>query len=356
MDGSNDSIHGSQTRPAAIAIFLVPKTESLKIRPVSNGLWESAPCLCGQVAGTIVLEVPHPDAPNGIAWVRRCQNCGLRRLDPRPSLKTIGRYYPTSYNAFAGRNRGPNKQRAWDLIRDIGSKAPVRPKFLDWVHPVASPLARWLFDIHIPLDTDPMPRVLEVGSGYGDLLIYLAARGCDVRGIDPDPRAAESCGRSGIRIRTGQLPCPDLPDGSFDVAVLCHSLEHIHDPNAALIELRRLLRDGGTLHLAVPNGNAAALEHEGRAWAHLSFPLHLWFFDRDTLTRLLAAAGFQKLVYVHTTSRHHYWTRWIADRHQLGTVAATRRLLAILQAHRQSEDGGDVLRIVAGATSSVIIR
>jgi SAM-dependent methyltransferase len=44
----------------------------------------------------------------------------------------------------------------------------------------------------------------------------------------------------------------DLPDGSFDLILCSHVLEHVPDDRAAMSELRRVLADGGLALLLVP--------------------------------------------------------------------------------------------------------
>ena len=148
-------------------------------------------------------------------------------------------------------------------------------------------------------------------------------------------------------VHVGELPDVELPAASFDAAVLCHSLEHMTDPAAVLAELGRLVRPGGTLHVAVPNGRAAAFAIEGERWEHASVPLHLWFFDETTLVAILAAAGFEVLRTPIATSSYRPLARWLREVAHPGPAYATRVLLRWMTARLRGEGGGDVLRVVA---------
>jgi SAM-dependent methyltransferase len=301
--------------------------------------WLEAPCcLCGGTAATRLLALPHPDAPDGLSHIVRCHDCGLRRLSPRPASRAIGKYYGGGYNAFAGRTRSARKQRLWDALRDTYAIAsgPAR---------LGGLLARWVFDVNVRVAPTP-PRVIEVGCGYGDLLAYLRARGCTVQGVDLDARAADVAADLGVPVHVGTLEDLQAPPRAFDVAVLCHSLEHVPDPGQTLGELARLLMPGGLLHIAVPNGAAAALALEGAAWPHVSHPLHFWFFDRVSLLTLLERHGFAA-VSAGTTSRWHHATAWLHRVRGGDVVASTRRFLTIAGRSLASRDAGDVLRITA---------
>jgi len=309
--------------------------------------WESVPCpVCGAREAAPVLDLPHPDAPGGLSRVVQCAGCGLRRLEPRPTMAVIGKYYGGGYNAFIGRTRGAAKQARWDFLRDSGAGAPGRGAGARLLRPFTRPFADWAFDITIPLDGGKPPRVIEIGCGYGDLLMYLKSRGCEVQGVDMDPGAAAVGAQHGVPIHVGHVTDLKLPAGSFDRAVMCHSLEHVPDPREQLAELARLLRPGGVLHIAVPNGKSAGLRLEGRAWLHLSHPLHLWFFDSLTLKRLAGECGFvPRLTY--TTSRHHQLGK-VRERARLrGWPAALRETARLLAAHAGDPDSGDVLRLQA---------
>lgn len=311
------------------------------------GNWIQATCLfCGAADGERFLAVPHPDAPGGVSHLVRCTACGLRRLDPRPTQASLGRYYGSAYNAFVGRTRSPRKQAVWDCLRDISSSAPGRGRHLAPARLFCRPLARWAFDINVSLEGNHRRRVLEVGCGYGDLLIYLQSRGCEVQGVDLDPRAAERGKQYGVPIHAGTLDELELPEASFDVAILCHSLEHLPDPRRDLTEVARVLKPGGHLHVAVPNGNAVGLRLEGIAWPHLSHPLHFWYFDQATLARLARETGFEP-AQAHSTSRLHYLGTWRQRLRTEGFYSATRALARFTWHSCLTAGGGDVLRMIA---------
>lgn len=101
----------------------------------------------------------------------------------------------------------------------------------------------------------PGVRVLEIGSGRGSMLKWLAEMGAEAQGIEVSAeRIAEGREIHGplpLQLTTGTaLP---FPDGSFDVVVSFDVLEHIPDTDAHLAEVRRVLREGGQYLLQTPN-------------------------------------------------------------------------------------------------------
>ena len=79
-------------------------------------------------------------------------------------------------------------------------------------------------------------------------------------------------------------PIEDVP-GSFDVITMVHVLEHIVDPVAVLETLRGKIAPGGLLLIEVPHHPANPFE--------LLIADHRTHFTADSMTRALAAAGFE---------------------------------------------------------------
>jgi SAM-dependent methyltransferase len=70
-------------------------------------------------------------------------------------------------------------------------------------------------------------------------------------------------------------------------------LEHVPDPLATLGEIRALLAPGGRLIVGVPNIRSLAARATRGSWDGLEMPRHLVHYDRDSLTWVLALAGFR---------------------------------------------------------------
>lgn len=307
--------------------------------------WVDAACaLCGEGATTLLFAFADGAAPGGTARIVRCRRCGLRRLDPRPDAVAIKEHYGEGYYTSEGRTRSRLKQQVWDRLRDLSS-APPAPGVLGVMAALAAPVSRRVFDVNIDIGDHP-PRVIDVGCGFGDLLVYLRQRDCDVLGIESDPAAAEVGAAMGVPILVGELADVDLEPSSFDVAVMSHSLEHLEDPLGALTRLASLLRPSGSLHLAVPNGAAPGLAVHREAWGALCYPVHFWYFDPHTLSSLLAKAGF---VVVWSSSAdivpHHvaFWRQRIGEE----PAAGLRELGGTISRRLRTPLSGDVLRVVA---------
>jgi demethylmenaquinone methyltransferase/2-methoxy-6-polyprenyl-1,4-benzoquinol methylase len=95
----------------------------------------------------------------------------------------------------------------------------------------------------------PGDRVLDACCGTGDLALAAEAEGGRVTGLDFSSRMLERARRKSAVIEWVQGDLLELPfgDASFDVVTVGFGVRHAEDLDAALRELRRVLRPGGRL-------------------------------------------------------------------------------------------------------------
>lgn len=89
----------------------------------------------------------------------------------------------------------------------------------------------------------PGSRVVDLGCGDGRLPAALAeAHGCRVLGIELDETAVIGAIGRGVSVLKLDLDdgLPDLPDDSFDFAVLSQTLQQVKHPQRVLEEMRRV--------------------------------------------------------------------------------------------------------------------
>jgi phosphatidylethanolamine/phosphatidyl-N-methylethanolamine N-methyltransferase len=97
------------------------------------------------------------------------------------------------------------------------------------------------------LDLRPGERLVVIGCGTGADLPFVP-REVEVLATDLTPamlRQARAHARPGIEFRVMDGMALDLPEGSFDAAILHMVLEVVPDPARCLRETARVLRPGG---------------------------------------------------------------------------------------------------------------
>jgi 2-polyprenyl-3-methyl-5-hydroxy-6-metoxy-1,4-benzoquinol methylase len=100
--------------------------------------------------------------------------------------------------------------------------------------------------------------VLDAGCGTGDVSSMCSAQSANVAAIDmyePMLRKARDRYDNEFSLIRGSVESLPFKQSSFDVVLSMDVIEHLLDPNAFLIETRRVLRPGG--HLVVATDNTA---------------------------------------------------------------------------------------------------
>ncbi|ODU07563.1 MAG: cyclopropane-fatty-acyl-phospholipid synthase [Pseudonocardia sp. SCN 72-86] len=178
------------------------------------------------------------------------------------------------------------------------------------------------------LGVDAGSRVLDIGSGWGSLVLHLAdEHGCDVTGVSPAPRQREY-----VLSRAAQLGVADrvdivtsafetvdgLPRG-FDAVTALGSVVHMPDLPAVLTKARGLLRRGGRMYLSESCFRNRAIRDRFDRVAGTEFVREETFGNGELrpLSELVAAAEDAGFSVEHTVdlTRHYHRTieQWIAN-------------------------------------------
>jgi SAM-dependent methyltransferase len=136
-------------------------------------------------------------------------------------------------------------------------------------------------------------KLLDIGTAAGAFVAAAAKRGWQAEGCEPNRWLAEWGARHyGIRIRQGSVFEQPYEPGSFDVVTLWDVIEHTLNPREMLDRCRTLLRPAGTLVVNYPDIGSWIARALGRRWLFLT-SVHLYYFDRGTIRRMLESTGFE---------------------------------------------------------------
>jgi SAM-dependent methyltransferase len=174
--------------------------------------------------------------------------------------------------------------------------------------------------------------VLDVGCGDGALLSELRRRGFATRlaGVEIAPAAVEIA-----RARPGidAVECFDgnvLPfaGATFDLGVLSHVLEHVHEPPALLRETARVCR---AVVVEVPLEDNISARRSSRR-AHAQEVGHVQRLGRDQARAIVARAGLRVAAELEDPLPLAVHTHFAVGRRQ--TLAASTRWAARTSLHR----------------------
>jgi SAM-dependent methyltransferase len=286
----------------AIAANRAPGADEIRSRPCPNC------CLCGALGEPLYNGLTDRlfDAPG--EWnLKRCSdsNCGLLWLDPMPLEEDIGIAYRTYFTHAAPEGAPPplpprrrrraaeffrSAYRAWRFNYGDGAGKPFR-----WLLALPILFSRIECDgLDIPLRylaATPRGRMLDVGCGDGSIVKLAQDLGWHAEGVDVDPEAVKKARRKGLTVRQGKIERQGYPADSFDLVLMNHVIEHVHDPLGTLTEIRRVLRPGGVAVVTTPNAGSWGHRRFGRYWRGLEPPRHLHIFNGHNLCALTKSAG-----------------------------------------------------------------
>lgn len=155
------------------------------------------------------------------------------------------------------RTPGLHPSGAWSDIDATGDAAA----FIDYLDEVGGheTVHGAKLDAAAALDLAPGCSVLDVGCGAGDDLERFAelvrpggrAVGVDTSTLMLDEARARV--RPDVELHHGDVRDLPFPDRTFDAVHVERVLEHVPNPTAAVVELRRVLRAGGRLCVTEPD-------------------------------------------------------------------------------------------------------
>lgn len=97
-------------------------------------------------------------------------------------------------------------------------------------------------------------KFLDVGCGLGLGLAYAHRIGCELFATEYDSGALDFV-KIHFPVKTfqGDIQGANYPDNFFDFIHISHVIEHVLDPRAYILEMKRILKPGGFLAIGTPN-------------------------------------------------------------------------------------------------------
>ena len=214
-----------------------------------------------------------------------CPQCGSLQIRKIPA--NLPDYYPTNYvslRPLPARSRkvwpGRGALANW-LLQSRGASAAwivrhTRGKY---------PFFHWCRMAGCGLDS----RILDVGCGNGGLLRRMQRHGFrHLNGVDP--YAPEEADEPGFRVRRTEL---EAVEGTYDLIMLHHVLEHLVDPQQSLAEARARLSRHGRILVRIPVAGSQSHRLYGADWFNLDPPRHLLVPSRHGMEALAQRSGLR---------------------------------------------------------------
>jgi predicted SAM-dependent methyltransferase len=193
----------------------------------------------------------------------KCLSCSFVFTNPRPAQSEIGPYYQS--DAYIS-HHSDKKGLVPFLYRRIRKQ-----QFIDKTNIIKQ-------------YQKSKPELLDIGCGTGAFIKHCNSLGWRTTGVEPDADARMTAFNSKLNVFDTDFlkTC----QGNFDVITLWHVLEHVHELDERMQQLKKLIRKDGIIIVAVPNLNSFDARYYQTYWAAYDVPRHLYHFSKSTITRL----------------------------------------------------------------------
>lgn len=231
--------------------------------------------VCGSAELEQVLTAKDHTVSNETFAISECGDCTLRFTQDVPNGASIGPYYQSeNYISHTNTSKG--------LVNNLYQR--VRKKTLKQKRRLVEKMTG-----------KKGGTLLDIGSGTGAFVHEMVLHEWKVTGLEPDAGARK------IAVDTFNTSLEDissffsLPAESSDAITMWHVLEHVHDLNGYMMQLKKLLKSGGKIFIAVPNYTSHDAEVYKEYWAAYDVPRHLYHFSPASVKRLTDKHGLKLL-------------------------------------------------------------
>jgi SAM-dependent methyltransferase len=237
--------------------------------------------ICGNTSISSAFQVKDFSVSQETFTLKTCNSCHFLFTANAPDKHAISRYYQS--DTYISHTDG--KKGLFEKIYQIVRKRTVAGKRKMIQH----------------FTGKQNGALLDYGCGTGAFLQEMKLSDWKINGVEPDPgartKAEESTGIS-ILVPGGLT---SLETNSCDAITMWHVLEHVHDLEWTLEQLKRVLKEDGKLFIAVPNNNAFDAKKYGAYWAAYDVPRHLYHFTPTTMDSLMKKHG------LHVVAKKPMW-------------------------------------------------
>ena len=204
--------------------------------------------------------------------VVQCRICGLIYVNPRPPEEEIYKYYPDTYS--------------WKETLTAESKITRIIRKLEKIYRYH--LLNYETSKVVKVAKRKTGKLLDIGCGTGDRLDIFRRLGFDTYGVEISQSAEYARGHLGLNVKQGNLFDANYPDSFFDIITLHNVLEHTHNPQNIIAELRRILKEDGIVVIQVPNTECTQFKLFKKRWTAVDVPRDLYYFNGRLLKKILA--------------------------------------------------------------------
>jgi 2-polyprenyl-3-methyl-5-hydroxy-6-metoxy-1,4-benzoquinol methylase len=235
-----------------------------------------------------------------------CANCSIRFTQDVADQNSIGKYYKSD-----------------NYISHSDTKSGLVNSLYHSIRKFTLLLKRKLIQNQTQLKSG---TILDIGCGTGAFLNTMKEAGWKITGLEPDDTAITKA-KSLYQIQ----PQPsselfNMSEQQFDAITMWHVLEHVHQLNEYFFQLRKILKDNGTLFIAVPNYTSFDAYFYKETWAAYDVPRHLYHFSPMSMELLVKRYGM-KIKTIKPMWFDSYYVSMLSEKYRGNKLGLLRAVL-----------------------------
>lgn len=200
----------------------------------------------------------------------KCNECGFLFVNPRPDKDEISRYYKSEEYISHSNSKKGLLNKVYHIIR----KRNHREKF------------------NLISSYKNSGTILDIGCATGEFLNYMKKQNWKTIGMEPNIEA-QNFARTEYKLNVfSEDFLSNTEPAKIDVITMWHVLEHVHPLEERMLQIKRLLTQGGIALIAVPNADCFDAKHYGEFWAGYDLPRHIYHFTQQSMIRLFEKYNF----------------------------------------------------------------
>jgi len=214
-----------------------------------------------------------------------CDNCGCFQIENIPA--NMEKYYPANYYSFKqddNKPLQPNYFKGLQFDQISGYHKSILGGIVSFNY-VSAPYHWFKF-----LQVDKTKaKVLDIGCGHGDLLKKLFLAGFkNLTGTDPYIEKDISYNSQLNIYKKDLLEVAE----KFDIIMMHHSLEHMHNQHEVIEKLAQILNPDGKILIRIPIMSDYLFDKYGPDLISLDPPRHFFIHSLKSIKLLLEQYGF----------------------------------------------------------------
>ena len=162
-------------------------------------------------------------------------------------------------------------------------------------------------------------ELLDIGCGTGDFLKTAQDSGWKISGIEPNESARKIANQKTNNSVFNTEKLIQFKTHTFDVITLWHVLEHLPKLEDQITILKSLLKENGTIIIAVPNFNSFDANHYKCFWAAYDVPRHLWHFNQQSISNFFGGKNM-KVVKALPMKFDAYYVSLLSEKYKTGRM------------------------------------